>query len=65
MPREPENMRDQLAMIKERFPEQEAFNINEVMDVTKKGRKWVKKWIMYDCKNICAARLASRLCSLK
>ena len=64
MPREPENMRTQIALIRERFPNQEVFSIAEAIEVCGKSRDFVKKHIMYDCKTICTATLANRLCKL-
>lgn len=65
MGREAKSFREQLLLIRERFPEKEIFNIGEVMKLTKKSRVFVKRHIMYDCKNICTANLAKRLCELK
>ena len=65
MAREVEGYRDQVALIRERFPEQEVFNIDEVTVLIRKSRQFVKRHIMYDCKNICTAMLARRLCTMK
>lgn len=65
MGRELEGFRDQVMLIRERFPNQEIFTTEEVERLINKSRNFVKKHIMYDCKNICTANLARRLCSLK
>ena len=52
-------------LIRERFPGQEIFNTEEVIQLVNKGRKFVKRHIMYDCNNICTANLARRLCVMK
>ena len=64
MPREVEDKREQIALLRERFPEKEVFSIKDVILVTGKCRNYVKRHIMYDCKTICAAKLANRLCKL-
>ena len=65
MARELEGYRDQIMLIRERFPDQDVFNVGEVIDIAKKSRNFVKRHIMYDCNNICIANLARRLCLLK
>ena len=65
MAREVDGFRDQVMLIRERYPEQEVYSVGEVVDLTKKSRQFVKKHLMYDCNNICIAILARRLCLLK
>lgn len=65
MARELEGYRDQILLIRERFPDQEVFDVSEVIILANRGRKFVKRHIMYDCNNICIAILARRLCALK
>ena len=65
MAREVEGFRDQVMLIRERFPGQEIFNTEEVSKLVNKGRKFVKRHLLYDCNNICTAVLAKRLCTLK
>ena len=65
MARELEGFRDQIMLIRERFPGQEVFNVGEVVTLTTKSRNFVKRHLMYDCNNICTANLARRLCLLK
>lgn len=65
MARELEGYRDQVMLIRERFPNQEVFDVSDVITLVNRGRKFVKRHIMYDCNNICTANLARRLCSLK
>ena len=65
MPREFDGFRDQVMLIRERFPEQDVFKVSEVIEITKRSRKFVKAHLMYDCNNICTAILAKRLCMLK
>lgn len=65
MAREAEGFREQILLIRERFPEKEIFNVEDVISLAKKSRNFVKRHIMYDCNNICTANLARRLCNLK
>ncbi len=62
--REPEDMRVQIMLINERAPEQEIFSVTDTMKICGRSRKFVKKHLMYDCNNICKAKLANRLCKL-
>lgn len=64
MPREMEDQRTQIALLRERFPEKDVYNIKDVMSITGKQRGYVKRHLMYDCKTICIAKLANRLCKL-
>ena len=65
MGREIEGFRDQIMLIRERFPDQEMFDTSEVIILLKRSRNFVKKHIMYDRNNICIALLAHRLCELR